>query len=295
MSEPVSDGVPHNWEEANTEAALSRCSAVLWGTHLCFKRFNYPQDLPQTYTLYICPATFTIQWCWQMWGEKNSHEMWWQLSHDPNYVLKHSILICFYPLLYICMYIGFIKIKVWKRIRSWFIVCWPSWFMLEGTKLINKCFQIGFRRILLAQFLSRRLNTKSWAAHLTFLADVASHRGIPQRNEQRTDGFANKRVHPEREELHSAPVRTVTSAIDRLRGSTRAILYSYLSNEHTRHRRVSRIFIDIKTMNMNIFALESQTRDAIKAFLKNCFFNGVAAWIFLQKRNLVTKYKNVCI
>lgn len=63
VSESVSDGVPHVWEEANTEAAFSSCSTFLCETHLCFLRLNYPKDLPQTYTLSIS-ASFITQWLW---------------------------------------------------------------------------------------------------------------------------------------------------------------------------------------------------------------------------------------
>lgn len=86
-----------------------------------------------------------------------------------------------------------------------------------------------------------------------------------QRFVPHTDGFGNKRLPPDREELDSAPVQTVTSAIDHLRSSTRAILRSYLSSDRTRHRRLSDIFIDIKKMNTS--ALDTWSRDTMKAFL----------------------------
>lgn len=59
----------------------------------------------------------------------------------------------------------------------------------------------------------------------------------------------------------------VTSAIDHPRSATRALLESHSSDKCTRHWRVSDIFIDIKTMNINTSVLDTRSRDAVKAFL----------------------------
>lgn len=152
-------------------------------------------------------------------------------------------------------------------VRSWFRICWPSWFMLDGIMLINV---FGSDKAH-AHILSTLFSLEGWtlkAESLTWLfLLMLPPIKVFQRCVAHADGFGCKRLPPEREELHSAPVQTVTSAIDHFRSSTSAILRSYLSSDRTRHRRLSDIFIDIKTMNTNTSALDTWSRDTIKAFL----------------------------
>lgn len=161
---------------------------------------------------------------------------------------------------------------------------------------VNQCFRIG--RSPRTHFVHTFLSLEGWtlkAKSLTwlFLLMLPPIKAF-QSCAAHTDGFGCKRLPPDREELHSAPVQTVTSAIDHLRGSASAILRSYLSSDRTRHRRLSDIFIDIKTMNTNTSALDTWSRDTIKAFLLDFFFLATKQPGLSQKRHLVTKISTHC-
>lgn len=88
VPQSVSDGVPHVWEEANTEAARSSCATFLCETHLCLKGYItqriYPKDILYTFLLLILLLS-DFDGC-----EKHS-QVWYIIIYFPS--LKFTIEI----------------------------------------------------------------------------------------------------------------------------------------------------------------------------------------------------------
>lgn len=130
---------------------------------------------------------------------------------------------------------------------------------------VNQCFPIGqtsSRTHILFTLLSLQGSTLK-AESLTWLFLLMSP---PIKCfVAHTDGLGNTRLAPDRRELHSAPVQTVTSAIDP--AAPRAPYFVPICPATARATEDPDIFIDIKIMNTNTSASDTLSRDAINAFL----------------------------